>query len=47
MERIRVGIIGLGWFGEHHVDTFQQLPLAEVSAICTRRPDHLKKMSEK
>jgi len=47
MERIKVGVIGLGWFGEHHIDTFQQLPLAEVSAICTRRPDHLKKMGEK
>ncbi|MDD5658817.1 MAG: Gfo/Idh/MocA family oxidoreductase [Actinomycetota bacterium] len=47
MERIKIGVIGLGWFGEHHVDTLLQLPLAEVAAICTRRPDHLKKMSDK
>lgn len=47
MERIKVGIIGLGWFGEHHLDTLLQLPLAEVTAICTRRPDHLKNMAEK
>ena len=30
MNRIRCGVIGLGWFGEHHVDTLQQLPLVEV-----------------
>ena len=27
MERIRCGVIGLGWFGEHHVDVLQQLPM--------------------
>jgi UDP-N-acetylglucosamine 3-dehydrogenase len=41
MNRIRCGVIGLGWFGEHHIDALQQLPLAEVTAVCTRRPDRL------
>ena len=36
MKQIRCGVIGLGWFGEHHVDTLQQLPLVEVKAVCTR-----------
>jgi UDP-N-acetylglucosamine 3-dehydrogenase len=47
MERIRCGIIGLGWFGEHHIDTLQSLPLADVTTVCTRREDHLKKISAK
>jgi UDP-N-acetylglucosamine 3-dehydrogenase len=47
MERIRIGVIGLGWFGEHHIDTFQAIPIADVSAICTRRENHLKSIAEK
>ncbi len=47
MERIRCGIIGLGWFGEHHVDALQQLPLADVTAVCTRREGRLKEVAKK
>jgi UDP-N-acetylglucosamine 3-dehydrogenase len=47
MERIRCGVIGLGWFGEHHVDTFKQLPQAELVAVCTRRPERLVEVSRK
>jgi len=47
MKRIRCGVIGLGWFGEHHVDTLQQLPQAEVTAVCTRRPDRLREVAAK
>ena len=47
MNRIRCGVIGLGWFGEHHVDTLQQLPQAEVTAICTRRPERLQEVARK
>jgi UDP-N-acetylglucosamine 3-dehydrogenase len=47
MERIRCGVIGLGWFGEHHVDALQQLPLADVTAVCTRREGRLKEVAEK
>ncbi len=47
MERIRCGVIGLGWFGEHHVDTLQSLPLAEVFAVCTRRDHRVKEIAEK
>src|SRR5262245_26442929 len=41
MDRIRCGVIGLGWFGEHHVDTLKQLPQAELTSVCTRRPERL------
>jgi UDP-N-acetylglucosamine 3-dehydrogenase len=47
MNRIRCGVIGLGWFGEHHVDTLQQLPQAEVTAVCTRRVDRLHEVAGK
>jgi len=47
MDRIRCGVIGLGWFGEHHVDALQSLPLAEVTAVCTRRENRLKEIAEK
>ncbi len=47
MKRIKVGVIGLGWFGEHHIDTLQALPLAEVAAICTRRENRLNEIGEK
>lgn len=40
-------MIGLGWFGEHHVDALQQLPMAEVTAVCTRRPERVKEVAEK
>lgn len=47
MERIKCGVIGLGWFGEHHVDTLKELPLADVRAVCTRREEHLKNIASK
>lgn len=47
MDKVRCGVIGLGWFGEHHVDALQQLPMAEVTAVCTRRPDRVKEIAAK
>lgn len=41
MERIKCAVIGLGWFGEYHLDTLKQLPAAEVEAICTRTQSRL------
>ncbi len=46
MKRIRCGVIGLGWFGEHHVDTLNHLPQAEVAAVCTRRKERLKEIGD-
>jgi UDP-N-acetylglucosamine 3-dehydrogenase len=47
MDRIRCGVIGLGWFGEHHVDTLKQLPHAEVTAVCTRKRERLEEVAGK
>lgn len=46
MKKIQVGVIGLGWFGEHHVDTFKSLSSAEVAAVCTRTPERLKEIAK-
>ena len=47
MDRIRAGVIGLGWFGEHHVDTLKALPLVDMAAVCTRTESRLKEIAEK
>jgi UDP-N-acetylglucosamine 3-dehydrogenase len=47
MKQIRCGVIGLGWFGEHHVDALQQLPLVDVQAVCTRTETRLKEIKDK
>src|SRR3954465_10655288 len=47
MNRIRCGVIGLGWFGDHHVDPLKQLPQAELTALCTRRPERLDEVARK
>jgi UDP-N-acetylglucosamine 3-dehydrogenase len=47
MDRIRIGIIGLGWFGEIHCDAIAGVPNLELAALCTRRPDRLAEMAAK
>lgn len=39
---VRIGIIGLGMIGKHHIKAFQAVPGAEVVAICDLRPDRPK-----
>jgi len=46
-DKVRVGVIGLGWFGEMHVDTYRGIYGAEVAAVCTRRPDRLAEIAGK
>jgi len=47
MDKVRVGVIGLGWFGEMHVTAYQGVHNAEVTTLCTRRPDRLAEVAEK
>jgi UDP-N-acetylglucosamine 3-dehydrogenase len=47
METVRIGVIGLGWFGEMHVDTYRGVHGAKVIAVCTRRPDRLEEVAQK
>lgn len=34
MERIKVGVIGLGWFGEVHCNTLSAIPNLQLAALC-------------
>lgn len=47
MERIKCAVIGLGWFGEQHVDTLTELPLAELAAVCTRTETRLAEIADR
>ncbi len=47
MERLRIGVIGLGWFGEIHCETITGIPDIRLEALCTRRPDRLAAMARK
>jgi len=47
MDRLRIGVIGLGWFGEIHCDAILGVPNLELAALCTRTPDRLKAMAAK
>ena len=39
MESVRIGVIGLGWFGEVHCDAIQATPGLELAALCTSAPN--------
>ena len=47
MDRLRIGIIGIGWFGEIHAETIVGVPNLELTALCTRTPERLSAMGEK
>ncbi|GHU65973.1 dehydrogenase [Clostridia bacterium] len=47
MDKVRVGVIGLGWFGEMHVDAYRGVYGAEIAAVSTRRPDRLAEIAGK
>ncbi len=47
MDRLRIGVIGLGWFGEIHCETIAGIPNMELAALCTRRPDRLAEQAKK
>lgn len=47
MDRLRIGVIGLGWFGEIHCETIVGIPNLELAALCTRRPDRLADLAQK
>ena len=47
MKTVKVGIIGLGSWGECHLEAFRSLPQAEVVAICDTRQDRLDELGDK
>ena len=47
MDKLRIGVIGLGWFGEIHCETIVGIANLELAALCTRRPDRLAEQAKK
>lgn len=47
MERIRIGVIGLGIMGRHYVKIFHEHPLAQVVAVCARRQEQVDEFAAK
>ncbi len=47
MQKIKCAVIGLGWFGQYHLNVLQQIPSVEVSAICTRTESRLDELGKK
>lgn len=47
MEKTRIAVIGLGWFGEIHCDAISAIPSFELAALCTRTPTRLEELGRK
>ena len=41
MNRVRMGVIGLGWFGVKHCEALAAIPSGELAAVCTRTESRL------
>jgi predicted dehydrogenase len=46
-DKVRIGVIGLGIMGEQYTRIYRAHPLAEVTAICTRRRERLDEIGDK
>lgn len=47
MKKVRVAVIGLGWFGEIHCDAISAIPSFELVALCTRTQSRLEELGKK
>jgi predicted dehydrogenase len=47
MSQLRIGVIGLGWFGEIHAETIIGIPSLKLEALCTRNPERLAEQGKK
>jgi predicted dehydrogenase len=47
MKVLRVGVIGLGWFGTRHARVYSQLPNAEIVGICDADPERSREVSSR
>jgi UDP-N-acetylglucosamine 3-dehydrogenase len=47
MDKVRYGVIGLGWFGEKHCEAIAGIPQAELYALCTRTPGRLQEVADR
>lgn len=46
MNKVRVAVIGLGSWGECHLQAFQSLPYVEIAAVCDIRKDRVDSLAD-
>lgn len=47
MERLGVGVIGLGWWGDIHARIYSELPQANLVALCSRTESRAEELAAK
>lgn len=47
MRTLRVGVLGLGAFGESHIRAYRGLPHVEIVAVASRRPEHAREIADR
>jgi UDP-N-acetylglucosamine 3-dehydrogenase len=47
MNRLRIAVVGLGWFGEIHCEAIIGIPHLELAALCTRTPERLQALAKR
>ena len=47
MKKVRIAVIGIGWFGEIHCDAISAIPSFDLVALCTRTESRLADMGKK
>ena len=47
MNKVRIGLVGLGAFGERHLAVLANLPDVEVAALCSRTPERSRELAAK
>jgi len=45
-EKVKYGVIGLGWFGEKHCEALAGIPSIDLYALCTRTKSRLKALGK-
>ncbi|RPJ51092.1 MAG: gfo/Idh/MocA family oxidoreductase [Chloroflexi bacterium] len=45
--KVRIGLIGTGQIGKHHLDRYAKIPEAEIVAVCDIRDDEMARVAQK
>ena len=45
MQKIKIGVIGLGWFGQKHCEALAEIAEVELHALCTRTESRLAELA--
>lgn len=45
-DKVRIGLIGVGMIGKHHINQYKQMPEAEIVAVCDLREDEALRVAQ-